>query len=204
VVLAADGAPYGVELTAGRYLLPELNTDIRPADEPGKFKLVIANANRCNWVRNQTRPLTVTVHIPDSAARQRLTVLHKGEEPLTTATPGTPLDSLFLLSTNIGDADLDLNSVYVWLGTYEYGDIKLRGRARDLRCTATGVGQLRAEHLDCDYAYVTSYRDAEVHVRASQGLGISLYGHANGYWYGQPANPYFAAHDAGRIYRGGD
>ncbi len=204
VVLAADHAPFGVDVDAGRNLLSEINTDVRPADQPGQYKLVIENRNRCNWVRDQTRPLTVTVHLPDSAVRQRLTVLHKGEETISTAAPGTRLDSLFLLVTNIGDADLDVTSTYLWLGAYEYGDIRLRGRAADLRCTASGVGQLRAEALDCRFAYVKSYRDADVHVRASEGLGIDLFGNGNGYWYGQPLYPGYRAHGKGRIYKGGE
>lgn len=204
VVLAADGQPFGVDVAGGRNLLTEINTDVRPADGPGQFKLVIANTNRCNWVRDQTRPLTVTVHLPDSATRRRLTVLHRGEELISTAAPGTRLDTLFLISTNIGDADLDLTSEYIWLGTYEYGDIRLRGRARDLRCTASGIGQLRAENLVCDYAYVKGYRDGELHVRATQNVGIELYGRGNGYWYGQPANKDLQAHGPGKVKFGGE
>lgn len=204
VVLAADHAPFGVDLTAGRNLLTEINTDVRPADAPSEFKLVIRNANRCNWVRDQTRPITVTVHLPDSVTHRRLTLLHRGEETITTAEPDTRLDTVFILATNLGDTDLDLTSTYLWLGTYEYGDIRLRGRSRDLVCTATGVGQLRAENLDCRFAYVKSYRDAEVHVRASEGLGIELFGNANGYWYGQPAFADLRAYDKGHVFRGGD
>ena len=204
VVLAVGDAPFGVDVAGGRNLLAEINTDVRPATEPARFKLVITNANRCNFVRDQTRPLSVTVHLPDSAARRRLTVLHKGEEPITTAAPGTRLDSLFLISTNIGDADLDLESIYVWLGCYEYGDIRLRGRARDLRCTASGIGQLRAENLLCDYAYVKGYRDGELHVRATQNVGIELFGNGNGYWYGQPAGQDFHAYGPGKVSFGGE
>ncbi|MBC7447209.1 MAG: DUF2807 domain-containing protein [Hymenobacteraceae bacterium] len=204
VVLAADGAPFGVDLTAGRNLLAEINTDVRPADQPGQYKLVVENRNRCNWVRDQTRPITVVVHLPDSAAHRRLTVLHRGEELITTASPGTRLDTLFLLSTNIGDADLDLASTYLWLGTYEYGDIRLRGRTRDLVCTASGIGQLRAEHLVCRHAYVHGYRDAELHVRATDILGIELFGSGNGYWYGQAAAAYYRVHGKGQVLKGGD
>ncbi len=205
LVLAADGAAtYGADLTAGRNLLAQLNTTVRPTGRPGGFELVLDNANRCNWVRDQTRPLTVVVHLPDSAARQRLTVVHEGEEPVTTARPGTRLDSLFLFTTNIGDFDLDVESVYIWLGLYEYGDIRLRGRTRDLRCTASAIGQLRAENLACEYAYVQSYRDAEVHVRSAYGLGITLHGRGNGYWYGTPEYPDYKATASGQVLRGGE
>ncbi len=204
VVLAVDQQPFGVDVTAGRNLLSEINTDIRPSDEPGAYKLVIANANRCNWVRDQTRPMTVVVHIPDSAAQRRLTLLHRGEEPVTTAAPATRLDTLFLFSTNIGDTDLDLASVYLYMGCYEYGDLRLRGHTRDLICTASGMGHVRAENLYAAYAYVDSYRYGEMHVRASQGLGMALHGPANGVWYGNAPTRALRTFDTGRISFGGE
>lgn len=205
VALAADGQPYGVTLTAPRNLLAQINTDVRPTPGgSGRHTLVISNANRCNWVRNQSRPLRLTVHLPDSAARRPLYLHHRGEEPLTTAAPGTRLDTVFLYSTNIGDTDLDLNSTFLFLDSYEYGDVRLRGRTHDLRSTMSAIGQLRAEALDCEYAYVTSYRDAELHVRARSGLGITLNGNANAYWYGNPIWKDFREQAAGRVRRGGD
>jgi Putative auto-transporter adhesin, head GIN domain len=205
LVIAADGGKtYRADVTAGRNLLRQLHTTVRPMGKPGQFELVLDNANRCNWVRDQTRPLTITVHVPDSAARQRLTIVHEGEEPIRTAAPLTRLDSLFMFTTNIGDIDMDVESIYLWLGAYEYGDIKLRGRTRDLRCTASAIGQLRAENLDCEYAYVVSDRDAEVHVRASRDIGITLRGRANGYWYGSPEGTTFRASSSGKIIRGGE
>ena len=204
VVLAVDGQPFGADLEAGRNLLSEINTDIRPTAQPGRFKLVISNANRCNFVRDQTRPITVTVHLPDSAARRAFQVLHNGEELVRTAQAGTRLDSAFLLTINTGDLDFDLQSTYVWTKSYEYGDLRLRGTTRELHSEASGTGHLLAENLVCETAYVSSYREGEVRARATAGLWLTLHGNANGYWYGHPAHTDYHAYGKGQVVRGGD
>ncbi len=198
VVLSADGQPFGADLTGGRNLLSEVNTEL----EDGK--MVIRNQNKCNFVRSQKRPIVVTIHLPDSAIHRRFTVLHKGEEPIRSAWAGMAMDTIFLFQLNIGDTDLDISSTYVWIGLYEYGDIILHGQTRELIATASGVGFLRAENFRAENAYVKGYRDSHLYVRASNNIGVELFGRGNGYWYGNPPNTDLRAYDKGQIIRGGD
>lgn len=192
LVLAADGQPYGVDVTAGRNLLPEIDADV-----DAKGHLVLRNRNKCNFVRAQKLPITVVVHVPDASLP--FTIFHNGEETIRTAWPGMRLDSLFLHQRTAGDADLDLNATYLWVDCYEYGDLILHGRTDELHAVVGGIGFFKAQDLTARQAYVTGLSDGDIHVRANELLLLKLSGRGNGFYYGQPQRTEFEALGPGQI-----
>lgn len=192
LVLAADGQPHGIDITAGRNLLPEITSEV-----DGNGKLVLRNRNQCSFVRSQKMPITVVVHIPDPG--RLFTVFHNGEETIRTAWPGMRLDTLFVHQRTAGDTDLDLRSTYLWVDCYEYGDLILRGQADELHATVGGIGFFKAQDLTTRQAYVRGLSDGDIHVRATELLLVELNGRGNAYYYGQPQRTELQTFGAGKI-----
>lgn len=192
VVIAADGQAPAVEVTAGRNLLPEIVTEV---DATGK--LVLRNDNTWNWVRSFKHPITVTVHVADPS--RTFTIYHYGGATVSTASPATRLDTVFLHLVGPGDADLDLTSHRIWLDQYEYGDVTLRGQTHALVATVGGVGWLRAQGLQAQDVSAISLRDGQVYARSNDVLTLVLHGRGNAYYYGEPTRKDFHELAEGRI-----
>ena len=188
VELVPDTASF-VEITGGDHLLPKITTE-----QAADGRLLIRNRNRCNWVRSYRRALTARVHFTGSYLR----ISQKGSGRIWCA-PGTRIDTLFLVQLGAGDIDLDVQSRYIWGQQYEYGDVRLRGTTNLISYELRGTGFFYAQDLTAGTAFISSFYDGVPRVRATQQLGIRLFGAADAYYYGQPTISDFQERGQGRV-----
>lgn len=176
LTIVPDTATYA-EVRAGEHVIDGLTLT---AQTPGK--LLIANANSCNWTRSYDAPFEVRLHIPHlTNIRQR------GYGLVSTASRWTQ-DTLFVHLLGAGDVQLDVTSRYLWTDMYELGDMTLSGTATETHLTVGGSGFLFANDLAAKACYFQTTRTSlgDAHLRALDIIGGPHAGKGTLYYAGNP------------------
>ncbi|OUJ72666.1 head GIN domain-containing protein [Hymenobacter crusticola] len=175
VLLVQDTATYA-EVRAGKNLQKDIELTVRDG------QLTIRNTSRCNWVRTYDTPRQLTLHLP------RLTDLFLRGQGNVRTSNNFRADTLFCHLVGAGDFDLDVTSKYLWLDSYELGDIDLHGKANEVHYTLGGSGSLRATGLQTPTLFFQSNKgsNGDARVTVSQSLLGTHAGTGTLYYSGSP------------------
>ena len=176
VLLVQDTATYA-EVRAGKNLQEDIELQVQNG------QLTIRNTSRCNWVRTYDTPRELTLHQP------RLTdVFLRGPGNVRTA-GNFRADTLFCHLVGAGDFDLDITTDYLWVDSYELGNIDLHGKASEVHYTLGGSGSFRASGLQTRDFYFLSNKGStgDAHVMASNFLSGTHAGSGTLYYTNTPS-----------------
>ncbi|WP_324671105.1 GIN domain-containing protein [Hymenobacter sp. GOD-10R] len=175
LLLVQDTATYA-EVRAGKNLQEDIELKVQDG------QLTIRNTSRCNWIRTYDTPRELTLHLP------RLTDLFLRGQGNVRTVGNFRADTIFCHLVGAGDFDLDLTSTYLWLDSYELGDIDLHGRATEVHYTLGGSGSLRAAGLQTHTFFFKSNKgsNGDAHILVSQSLAGTHAGTGTLYYTGSP------------------
>lgn len=181
LTLVPDTATYA-EVRAGEHVIG----DIEFSTPASSRQLVIKNTSRCNWVRSYDTPREVRLHV--AGYQTSFDIEQYGYGRITNVGQWAQ-DTLYLRLWSTGDFDLNLRSTYLYLDSYDAGDITLRGTAEDFHPNFGSNGFLFANGLDARFCYFYTYPtwQGDMHVRAHGNLGGTLNGTGRLFYAGQPA-----------------
>jgi hypothetical protein len=175
LLLVQDTATYA-EVRAGKNLQEDIELKVQDG------QLTIRNTSRCNWIRTYDTPRELTLHLP------RLTDLFLRGQGNVRTVGNFRADTIFCHLVGAGDFDLDLTSTYLWLDSYELGDIDLHGQATEVHYTLGGSGSLRAAGLQTRTFFFQSNKgtNGDAHIMVSQSLAGTHAGTGTLYYTGSP------------------
>ena len=190
VVIVPDTASYA-EVRAGENVL----TDIEFSSPGGPDQLDIRNTSRCNWVRSYNTPREVRLHLPS-----RKEVEQRGYGLLSNEGLWAQ-DTLYTRIWSVGDVNLNVRATYLYVDSYDAGDLTLSGTTHDFHVNLGSNGFLFASNLAAGYCYFYTYPTwvGNAHVRALQSLGGTLNGSGTLYYAGTPANRYVQGPNQNRL-----
>ena len=171
VTVVEDSVHY-VEVTAGKNLLPDIETEVKNGE------LSVRNINKCNWVRSYDKPFKVRVHV-----KELRDVFHDGDATLSSENR-FPSNTLFLHVTGAGDTDLELKTESIWLDMYELGEVRLRGNNKQLTAYILSMGSLKAEELQNEEANLKLTDQGQGFLQVSERLTAEINGPGNVYYRG--------------------
>lgn len=195
LTIVPDTATYA-EVRAGAHVI----RDIEFSTPGGPQQLVIKNTSRCNWVRSYYTPREVRLHVARSQAHFDLEQHGYG---LITNEGQWAQDTLYLRQWSTGDFTLTVRSTYLYLDSYDAGDITLRGTAEDFHPNFGSTGFLFAGGLAVRYCYLYTYPawQGDLHVRARDHLGGTLNGTGRLFYAGSPATIDLKGPNASRAFQ---
>ena len=178
VIIVPDTARYA-EVRAGEHVL----SDIEFSTPAGPSQLVIRNTSRCNWVRSYDTPREVRLHLP------YLKQIEQHGYGLISTEGQWAQDTLFLRIQSTGDFNMNVRSTYLYVDSFDAGDLTLSGFAHDFHPNLGANGFLFASGLRADYCYFFTYPTwvGDAHVRPLQNLGGTLNGSGTFYYTGTPS-----------------
>ncbi|MGI4835242.1 MAG: GIN domain-containing protein [Janthinobacterium lividum] len=178
VTIVPDTASYA-EVRAGENVID--NIEFSTPAGPGQ--LVIRNTSRCNWVRSYNTPREVRLHLP--YLRE---VEQHGYGLLSTASQWAQ-DTLYVRVLSAGDVNLNVQATYLYVDSYDAGDLTLSGFAHDFHPNLGANGFLFASALQTDFCYFFTYPAwvGDAHVRTHGNLGGTLGGSGTLYYSGPPS-----------------
>lgn len=181
LTIVPDTATYA-EVRAGENIIQ----DIEFSTPGGPQQLIIKNTSRCNWVRSYDTPREVRLHV---ARPHRSFDIEQYGYGVVSNEGQWAQDTLFLRLWSTGDFTMNLRSTYLYLDSYDAGDITLRGTAEDFHPNFGSNGFLFASDLDTRYCYFYTYREwrGDMHVRSHQNLGGTLAGTGRLFYTGNPS-----------------
>ncbi len=167
-----------VKVETGKNLLAGIKTEVVNG------KLIISNANKCNWVRSYKTPITAYVSLP---TLRDLTYRGSGN---ITSTNTIISDSLNINCWDAaGTITLTLNTQTSVCAIHTGpADLVLSGTSGVNYVWNSGNGFVYADALQTGYTYLLHKGTGECHVRATIELGATLQYIGNVYYTGNPAN----------------
>jgi hypothetical protein len=195
LTIVPDTATYA-EVRAGEHVIQ----DIEFSTPGGPQQLVIKNTSRCNWVRSYDTPREVRLHV---APHQTSFDIKQYGYGLITNEGQWAQDTLYLRQLSTGDFTLNVRSTYLYLDSYDAGDITLRGTAEAFQPNFGSNGFLFATDLDAHYCYFYTYPawQGDMHVRSHGNLGGTLNGTGRLFYAGNPSLVEVKGPSAGRAFR---
>jgi hypothetical protein len=194
LTIVPDTATYA-EVRAGEHVIQyiEFSTPGSPQ------QLVIQNTSRCNWVRSYDTPHEVRLHVARS--QTKFDIEQRGYGLITTEGQWAQ-DTLYLRQWSTGDFTMNLRSAYLYLDSYDAGDITLRGTAEDFHPNFGSNGFLFAHDLDARSCYFYTYPgwQGDMHVRAHGNLGGTLSGTGRLFYAGNPTLVEVSGPNAGHAF----
>ena len=180
LTIVPDTATFA-EVRAGQNVIQ----DIEFSTPGGPQQLTIKNTSRCNWVRSYDTPREVRLHV---ARPHRSFDIEQYGYGVVANEGQWAQDTLFLRLWSTGDINMNLRSTYLYLDSYDAGDITLRGTAEDFHPNMGSNGFLFASDLDTRYCYFFTYREwrGDMHVRSHQNLAGTLAGTGRLFYSGNP------------------
>ena len=181
LTIVPDTVTYA-EVRAGEHVIQ----DIEFSTPSGPQQLVIKNTSRCNWVRSYNTPREVRLHV---AQKRTLFDIEQYGYGVVRNEGQWAQDTLYLRLWSTGDFDMNLKSKYLYLDSYDAGDIRLRGTADDFHPNFGSNGFLFASDLDTRFCYFYTYREwrGDMHVRTHLNLGGTLNGTGRLFYTGNPS-----------------
>jgi len=195
LTIVPDTTTYA-EVRAGEHVIQ----NIEFSTPSGPQQLVIKNTSRCNWVRSYDTPREVRLHIARSQTNFDIEQYGYG---LITNEGQWAQDTLYLRQWSTGDFTLNVRSTYLYLDSYDAGDITLRGTAEDFHPNFGSTGFLFASGLYARYCFLYTYPEwqGDIHVRTSGYLGGTLNGTGRLFYTGSPATIDLKGPNAGHAFR---
>jgi hypothetical protein len=181
LTIVPDTATYA-EVRAGE----NMQRDIEFSTPSGPQQLVIKNTSRCNWVRSYDTPRQVRLHVAKRTTNFDIEQYGYG---LINTEGQWAQDTLFLRLWSTGDFNMNLRSTYLYVDSYDAGDMTLRGSAESFNPNFGSNGFLFASDLDTRYCYFYTYREwiGDMHVRSHQNLAGTLNGKGRLFYTGNPS-----------------
>jgi hypothetical protein len=194
LTIVPDTATYA-EVRAGENVIQ----DIEFSTPSGPSKLIIKNTSRCNWVRSYDTPREVRLHV--ARPHRSFDIEQYGYGLITKGQWAQ--DTLFLRLWSTGDFNMNVRSTYLYLDSYDAGDITLHGTAEDFHPNFGSNGFLFASDLDTRYCYFYTYHEwiGDMHVRAHQNLGGTLAGTGRLFYTGNPSLVFAQGPNASNIFK---
>ncbi|MGI4760420.1 MAG: GIN domain-containing protein [Janthinobacterium lividum] len=195
LTIVPDTVTYA-EVRAGEHVLQ----DIEFSTPSGPQTLVIKNTSRCNWVRSYNTPREVRLHV----AKKRTSFdIEQYGYGLISNEGQWAQDTLFLRLWSTGDFNMNVRSTYLYIDSYDAGDITLRGTAEDFHPNFGSNGFLFASDLDARYCYFYTYREwrGDMHVRSHQNLGGTLAGTGRLFYTGNPSLFFVNGPNASNVFK---
>jgi hypothetical protein len=195
LTIVPDTATYA-EVRAGENVI----RDIEFSTPGGPQQLVINNTSRCNWVRSYDTPREVRLHV---ASHQTNFDIEQYGYGLISNEGQWAQDTLYLRLWSIGDIKMNVRSTYLYLDSYDAGDITLRGTAEDFHPNFGSNGFLFANGLDTRFCYFYTYPawQGDLHVRTHGNLGGTLNGTGRLFYAGSPSLVDLKGPNAGRAFK---
>jgi hypothetical protein len=180
LTIVPDTVTYA-EVRAGEHVIQ----DIEFSTPSGPQQLVIKNTSRCNWVRSYNTPREVRLHV---ARRQTSFDIEQYGYGRVSNEGQWAQDTLYLRLWSTGDVTMNVRSTYLYLDSYDAGDITLRGTAEDFHPNFGSNGFLFANGLDTRFCYLYTYPAwrGDLHVRTHGNLGGTLNGTGRLFYAGNP------------------
>ena len=177
LTIVPDTAFYA-EVRAGENVI----NDIELTTPGGPTQLEIRNTSKCNWVRSYDTPREVRLHVP------RLRELEQRGYGLVSTASQWVVDTLYARVLSVGDVNLNVRSTYLYVDSYDAGDLTLTGFAHDFHPNLGSNGFLFASGLQVDFCYFLTYPSwvGDAHVRPLINLGGTLNGRGTFYYTGTP------------------
>jgi len=175
VILQPDTVDF-VEWQAGRNLLKQLSAKVE------NEQLLLSNQNTCNWVRSSKRDIKAVIHFT-----QLDHIIHDGFGKISSAqTLSQPY--LRLDVTDAGDIEVSADVKNCLVTLYETGQIRMSGKVNLLQVENYGYGSVFAREMIAQTVFGKLVGYGEVHVRATDNLGVNISGATDLHFYGQPAH----------------
>ena len=174
--LTQDTALSEIRVEAGENLIAGITTDIDSG------KLILRNANSCDWLRSFEVPVNVYLKFI------RLdTLIFQAAGNITCLNEWTN-DSIFVnviegagkLNFNL---DVDRSVIHVRFGTVS---LNITGKSPVTFISSQGYGPVHAEDLISKFTYVYTFSPNDVFVYASEQLGVEIGNIGNIYYRGNP------------------
>jgi len=176
IVLTQDTTqPTFVEFSGGKNMFDGIETDVKNG------YLTITNRNRCNFVRDYKKIITITINAK-----------HLNAINLTSASDITCSDTLQLKYLNINhaavsDVVLKVNLDEVSVNSVNSGSTTLIGKARVLKGSIEEVSNLDAAQLNCEEVLIDSHTAWNCTINASKIIYVRIYNSGNIYYLNEPA-----------------
>lgn len=176
VVLIQDtNQPSFIEFSGGKNMFKGIETKV----ENGF--LTIKNRNRCNFVRDYKKIVTLTINCK-----------HLNAINITAASDITCRDTLQLKYLNlnhaaVSDVVLKVNVDEISVNSVNSGSTTLIGKARVLKGSIEEVSNLDASQLNCEEVLIDSHTKWDCIINASKIIYVRIYNSGNIYYLNEPA-----------------
>jgi hypothetical protein len=177
LILTQDSVHTGIKVEAGENLIDGITTEIDSG------RLVIKNANSCNWLRRFDIPINVYLNFTKLD-----TVIFRAAGNVT-CTNEWENDSVFFdVIEGGGQANLKLNVFKAFL-YIQYGTVTLNasGFSQVTFISSRGYGPIHAENLKSKFTYAGTFSPNDIFVNASVRLEVEIGNIGNAYYCGDPA-----------------
>jgi hypothetical protein len=177
IVLTQDTTqPTFIELSGGKNMFKGVHAEVKNGF------LTIKNTNRCNFVRDFKKIITITINAK-----------HLNAINLTSATDITCADTLQLKYLNLNhaalsDVVLKVNIDEISINSINSGSTTLIGNARVLKGSIEEVSNLDALQLNCEEVLIDSHTSWDCQINASKIIYVRIYNSGNIYY---PKTPSF-------------
>ena len=189
LILTQDSVNTGIKVEAGENLIDGITTEI------DNGRLVLKNANSCNWLRRFDIPVNVYLNFT------RLdTLIFRAAGNITSTNEWTNDSVLFNIIEGAGQANLKLNVfksfLYIQYGTVT---VYVTGFSQVTYISSRGYGPLHAENLNSKFTYASTFSPNDIFVNASVHLEVEIGNIGNAYYCGDPAEVSTNIYGAGRL-----
>ena len=175
VVLMQDTTqPTFIEFNGGKNMFKGIETTVKNG------RLSIKNRNRCNFVRDYKKIVTLIINAK-----------HLNAINLSAATDITCADTLQLKYLNINhaalsDVVLKVNIDEISVNSINSGSTTLIGNARVLKGSIEEVSNLDASQLNCEEVLIDSHTTWDCLINASKIIYVRIYNSGNIYYLKEP------------------
>lgn len=176
VVLMQDTTqPTFIELSGGKNMFKGIEATVKNG------YLTIKNRNRCNFVRDYKKIITITINAK-----------HLNAINLTAATSISSIGTLKLDYLNINhaalsDVFLNVNIDEISVNSINSGSTILTGKARVLKGSIEEISNLNAQNLVCEEVLIDSHTIWDCTINASKIIYVRIYNSGNIYYLNEPA-----------------
>ena len=189
LILTQDSVNTGIKVEAGENLIDGITTEI------DNGRLVLKNANSCNWLRRFDIPVNVYLNFT------RLdTLIFRAAGNITCTNEWTNDSVLFNIIEGAGQANLKLNVfksfLYIQYGTVT---VYVTGFSQVTYISSRGYGPLHAENLNSKFTYASTFSPNDIFVNASVHLEVEIGNIGNAYYCGDPAEVSTNIYGGGRL-----
>jgi len=165
-----------VRVETGEHVVSGISTEVV------NRQLIIHNYNKCNWLRDYSKPVNVYISV-----RNLFKIYYNSAGNLTTLNPLSSDELWVDLWGGSGSVLLDLN---IHSGTFIQhmgtADLTLTGLCRICSLYAGDYGPFHCENLETGYTFITSRSSNNCYVQAERVLEATILSIGDIYYHGTP------------------